>query len=182
MKLLFSEFFIRPCSGPNRCCGGRATSTPSGFTLPELLIALAILTLLITLAIPSFSSLIKQQQAKTALQQLTHLIAFAREQAIERGEPITLCHSSDQKTCSGRWSDGQIVLTPHNQLLRAASIVPKGGLLTMIGFLSNEALTFTAFGESAAQSARFTFIPKGWTLPTTFAVIVSRVGRVRVEP
>jgi hypothetical protein len=43
------------------------------------------------------------------------LIDDARDQADLRHQVITLCHTNDQRTCSGSWADGQLMFIDFQQ-------------------------------------------------------------------
>ncbi len=86
----------------------RASRT-AGFTLLELMITLAIAALLIGLAAPSFTNMIKGNQIAAARASISAGIKGARGEAVERKQPVSICPSTDQSTCGGNWNDGWIV-------------------------------------------------------------------------
>lgn len=62
----------------------------SGFTLPELLIVLAVAGILAAIAMPSFRSLTQSQQVKNASFELFSHLSLARSEAIKRNGNVTL--------------------------------------------------------------------------------------------
>jgi len=83
-----------------------------GFTLLELLMTMAIASIVLTVGIPSFTQTIENNQRITLVNQLLHTLNVARSQAITRGLPISACKSADGATCgssSVKWDDGWIV-------------------------------------------------------------------------
>lgn len=70
-----------------------------GFTLLELLVALAVAAILATLAVPSFGSLRRAAALATTTNELLAALHFARSSAVRRGVPVTLCLSSDGHAC-----------------------------------------------------------------------------------
>ena len=64
--------------------------TESGFTLPELLIVLAVAGILAAIAVPSFQSLTQSQQVKNASFELFSSLSLARSEAIKRNSNVTL--------------------------------------------------------------------------------------------
>lgn len=83
-----------------------------GFTLLELLVALAIAGVLFGVAVPSMNTLLTTMRVHGASHQLTAEFALARALAISRNTPVTACPSDGQRCLAGSdWSDGWIVFT-----------------------------------------------------------------------
>ena len=62
-------------------------STRAGFSLAELLIAVAILGILTAVSLPRFADLRKQTQLHAAMSQFQKTVMTARQTAIQRGKP-----------------------------------------------------------------------------------------------
>ncbi len=88
----------------------------NGFTLVELMLTIVIAAILLTMAIPSFQQLTRSNRTSTQANELFTALSMARMSAIERGEPVTVCSSTDQASCSGNtnWKTGWIVFTDIN--------------------------------------------------------------------
>jgi type IV fimbrial biogenesis protein FimT len=85
------------------------SSNQRGFTLIELMVVIIIAAILLTIAVPSFSTLIKRNNVDSLQSKLSSALATARTEAASRNKVVTICHSDDESTCSGTWSDGWIV-------------------------------------------------------------------------
>lgn len=85
--------------------------TRAGFTLLELMAALAVAAILLSLAVPAFAELQRRARAAGAYSALTLTFATARLLAVRSGEPVSVCPSTDGRLCAGTtdWSHGWIV-------------------------------------------------------------------------
>jgi type IV fimbrial biogenesis protein FimT len=85
-------------------------------TLIELLVALGVLIIVLTIAVPSFRDLIDYTRLTTATNSLIASANLARAEAVKRGVPVSLCASADGASCSGSkdWSQGWILFTNSN--------------------------------------------------------------------
>jgi len=83
-----------------------------GFTLIELMVTLAIGTILLMIAAPQFTSAIQTQQSNAEMTNLMNDLQYARSEAIKEGQNVTICASSNGKSCSGTtWNSGWIIFS-----------------------------------------------------------------------
>jgi type IV fimbrial biogenesis protein FimT len=90
----------------------RTGAFSTGVTLLELMIALSIVAILGTLAVPSFSGLLHDSERTTAVNSFVHSLYLARSEAIKRGEVVSLCKSANGENCSNTapdWNGGWMV-------------------------------------------------------------------------
>lgn len=80
-----------------------------GFTMIELLVAIAIAAIMLGLAVPSFIDFMVRNRLVTYNNEFVASLAFARSEAIRRAGPVSVCKSSTGTSCGGAWSDGWIV-------------------------------------------------------------------------
>jgi type IV fimbrial biogenesis protein FimT len=86
----------------------------SGFTILELMIAVAVLAILMGIAVPSFTEMIRQNRLATQTNDLLTATAVARSEAVKRGARVTLCPANgDNSDCSdeAQWNTGWLVIT-----------------------------------------------------------------------
>ena len=87
----------------------------SGVTLIELLVAITVFVILSTLAVPAYEFIMASSHIADESNSLAGTLWAARSSAIENGEPVTLCASSNGTTCTDTaWQDGWIVFTDYN--------------------------------------------------------------------
>lgn len=80
-----------------------------GFTLFELMMTVAVAGVVLTLGVPSFVDMVRNNRAATNVNELLTAFSIARSEAIRRGLNVTVCRSSDGVTCGDDWADGWIV-------------------------------------------------------------------------
>jgi type IV fimbrial biogenesis protein FimT len=123
---------------PSRC---------AGFTLVELMVALVVLAILTTVAIPSFNGFILNQRVKATAFELVATLNYGRSEAIKQNQAVTV------QAVSGDWLQGW-TLQANGATLRAWD--PPGRLdidanVTAITFQrdgrANAAVTFDVCDE-----------------------------------
>jgi type IV fimbrial biogenesis protein FimT len=86
----------------------------SGFTLLELMIAVAIGALIVTMAVPSFRDTVRNQRMVSATNEMVMSLTLAKSEAIKRVTYVSVCKSSDGASCTGNttsWNEGWIVFS-----------------------------------------------------------------------
>ncbi len=88
----------------------------AGFTLIEMMMVLAIGAILLTVAVPSFISMTKNNKLTSHVNTLVSHIHFARVEASKRSTRVIMCRTADptasSPTCGGTshtWSKGWLV-------------------------------------------------------------------------
>ncbi len=129
----------------------------SGFTLIELITALVIAGILVTIAAPSFRGFLLSNQVSTEINNLVADITLARTEAVKRMAVITLCNSKDQQACTDtNWADGRIVwvdanvngIVDNGEILRAASTIGRGASLIAANFTNVDRIQYRPSGSA----------------------------------
>ena len=165
----------------------------TGLTLIELLVALAIGAVLLTVAVPGYAHWIAAYQLRNQAEQLASSLSLARSEAVKRGQRVNLCPAPAGARCvtGGNWCAGWVV---HVDPDRDGAIGDAEPILRVerpgvaaVRITANRPLadyvSFTPLGHArlvngALQMGTFTVCRAG--LPAT-KVIVANSGRVRVE-
>jgi type IV fimbrial biogenesis protein FimT len=126
-----------------------------GFTVVELMVAIAVLAILLALAVPNFNDASLSARLNGFANSLVASAQVARSEAIKRNSNITLCASANGTSCagSGGWEQGWIVVdqTPDpDQVLQVQQVLPTEFSVSQTG--GTAALTFpgTVVGTSTA--------------------------------
>lgn len=96
-----------PATRPRR----GASPAAAGFTLIELMVAVAILAVLAALAAPSFNEAILSNRLASYANTFVASAQLARSEAIKRNATVVMCRSADGASCatSGGWQQGWIL-------------------------------------------------------------------------
>jgi len=161
---------------------------PRGFTLPELMFALAIVVGLLGWAIPGFAEFRRNAARTREVNQFIQAIYLARSEAIKRNSVVSLCPSLDGGTCAPAgtpWHRGWIVFVnvdrdspavrdPGEQLLQVHAPWAAGSV-----HANRATLSFRPYGQMGV-TASFTFCDERGPRAAR-AVIISQTGRPRVS-
>lgn len=77
----------------------------NGFTFVELIISIAILVILISVAVPSLQSLYLSYHTNSAFDKFQQALNYSRAQAISYGNDISICPIENNK-CTNQWQSG----------------------------------------------------------------------------
>ena len=137
-----------------------------GFTLTELMVTLAVLAILVTIAVPSFSGMIATQATRNASFDLSSAVSLARAEAVKQNTIVTVSTSS---TWAAGWTlmagtPATVIRTfgPYNGVTIAAS---NGNTLSFgnDGRPTSGGVTFQVTPTSASQSVSSSCVQVGGT-------------------
>ncbi len=74
-----------------------------GFTLVELMVTIAIVSIISAIALPNYSSFLAQLRVDNEISELHRLLLTTRNIAINSGQRVTLCPLNENNRCSGEW-------------------------------------------------------------------------------
>lgn len=163
-----------------------------GLTLIEMLVVISLIAILGALATPSLTGLLNRSRIAGEINRLVGDLQFARSEAIKRGQPVTVCASSDGTTCDTTlWHSGWIVFS--DPVASAAVPDPEAVLRVRRAWESSDtfvatpavaAFTYGRDGFSMGLPAASVMLQLRATPPDNFStrcVSINRVGRQTVK-
>ncbi len=89
----------------------RRASPAQGFTLVELMVTVAVVGILATVAVPSMTGFVNTSRLAGASEELTASLQMAKSEAVRRNRPVTVCGGQDgSDDCTGSTSWDQIIV------------------------------------------------------------------------
>lgn len=180
----------------------RVIRKPVGFTLLELMVVLAIVAILVTVATPSLARLLQSNTRSGAVNTFLTDMRFARSESIRRGGGVTLCRSDSPEaanpTCSSvpagtgtGWVSGWIIFhdldanglkDASDPLLRVQAPITAMDAISDGGVGSPSPFRFTGTGRlfNLSSAATLTFGGSSYTADARRVVCVGFGGRARI--
>lgn len=119
----------------------------AGFTIIELMIAVAVASILLAVAVPSFNQMVVSGRLTAQSNEMIAAISLARSEAIKRNASVTLCRAAaNATTCStaaGVWQNWIIrVGTGSGTVVRQGTVNNFGSTLVMRSTLNTDQVVF----------------------------------------
>ncbi|MBB2496768.1 GspH/FimT family pseudopilin [Aquipseudomonas ullengensis] len=146
-----------------------------GFTLIEMMVVLVLLVIAISIAIPSVTSMIRNQSVTTASDELYGLLQYARGEAVTRGQRVSIT-----ATGSTAWTgtldvqanrDGSATTLRHYESLDKPEITASavGAAISALDFYAN---------GSSSSATTITLCYDGDTTVSGKVISVARSGQI----
>ena len=143
------------------------------FTLIELMVTIAILVIIATLAAPNLSQMLHNTKVNTSSGDILSFLQQSRTEAIRLGKTVTVCGSSDGSSCLSanktNWSTG-LIATHSGSTTPIQKLTFDSSQLSITG---PETITFNTFGSTTAEHEITVTIPDA----NTYSVCVEVIGR-----
>lgn len=160
-----------------------------GFTLIELMITVTIMSILLTVGLPSFQSIIASSRLTSAANGMVSALQLARVEAVKQSKPVVIAKKN------GNWQNGWVVFVDLNST-SASSYVPvqDANEPTLASFdslsptimvknnlaTSGTQLYYKISGQSNKRGT-FSFCTNPGTNQDFRSVVIAATGRIHVE-
>lgn len=162
-----------------------APASKRGFTLIELMVAMAVLGILLTIAVPNFQAFLMNSRMASQANDLITALNMARSEAVKRAASVTVCASSNGTSCIGTWAQGWLVRDAAGTPIRVQQALGGGSSLTggtdvasTITFASNGRTTIPSTATDVTTT--MTLCPPSPASVQGRAIQIERTGRSRV--
>ena len=164
----------------------RCGAAPAG-TLLELLLVLSIVAIALGLTGPGMAKLLSQFRSQAAMEGIVSLLALARQEAILRNHPVTVCAARDDGRCERDWSKDNAItafidsnedgrLSPGETVLRQISWPLENAELSWRASLGRRYLRFEVQGGTW-QNGTLYYCPGSRDARQARALVLSHSGR-----
>lgn len=165
-----------------------ATRRMRGFTLVELILALAIAAILIGAALPTLHATVQHHRTRVAARSLVNALRATRTLAITHDLRAVLCPSRDGRHCSPDvpWQRGWLVALDRDgdgqpdgrpELVRPAL----AGGIRILGSRGRRRVHYHPDGSAPGSNLSLVVCPRKPLGRTVLRVVVSNAGRIRVD-
>jgi type IV fimbrial biogenesis protein FimT len=167
-----------------------------GFTIVELAAVLAIASILLCGAIPSFTAMFASARTTAATNAFVAGLQLTRSEAIKRSTRAVMCKSSDGQTCAiaGEWDQGWIVFqdanddanrSPSETLIwrepATSASLKVAGNASVANYISFAPMGGTQLASGAFQAGTVTVCTRGAIGGSGRQIVLNAAGRPRVQ-
>ncbi len=159
----------------------------TGFTLIELIVALSIAAILLTLAAPNMSGFILSQRLSGQVNDFVADLNLARAEAVKRANNIGVCTGTSAGcNAGGNWKDGRIIFVDEDnggdwdageEILRVRESLDKNNTLNATN-LGGDTIIFNNVGAAPTGRGTYSFCDSRGANKRR-NVVINLVGQVR---
>lgn len=149
-----------------------------GFTLIELMITVAIMSIMLTIGLPSFQSIIASSRLTSSANAMVSALQLARFEALKQHKTVTISKREDE------WQDGwDVFIDPNeNGVFESGSdekLVSYDKLSSAVSVTGNGYSSYASYDASGRINKIGNFLFKAQS--ECRKVVIAATGRIRVE-
>lgn len=155
----------------------------------ELLITVALISILLGFALPSLQRLGRNSEAISASNRIVTAVNFTRYAAISHAAVTTLCPSRNGKHCGGPWHgqlmvfidrDGDAQPDGRDGIMHLIPPTPGDGTIKWRAFRNRQYLQMTGAGHTNFQNGNFVYCDASKDPRFSRQIVINIPGRARV--
>ena len=156
----------------------------TGFTLVELMVTIAVASVLLSLAVPAFTEVVRNTRIANQTNAVVGTLHYARGESATRGLPVSICAAAtvERNGCLGAgtsstdWTNGWLVFTDRDGIIGERDgddELLQTGAMPTDGFAVSSNATFIRFGTGVTGSTERLFVVR----PTSTSVCITTGSR-----
>lgn len=159
-----------------------------GFTLLELIVSTAILSIILTVAIPSLVDISNSHRSNASVTQLRKVLIGARHLALSNSQKVTVCPQLNN-VCNNNWqnpisvfidsNDNAEIDTDEKLLLTASNSNNRGNWFTRNAATTN--IAFNGRGHAFGSATTLLYCPTSGDNEYARQLVISFQGRIRSD-
>lgn len=157
-----------------------AARISNGFTIIELMLTIALIAVVATVAVPSFETFIERNQLATRINQFSNALSVARSEAIKRKQTVVVCPRGSDDTCQSTpgYESGWIVqVAGTSDVIWVSDPLPPGYTLRGNGSIATQ-ISYRPSGRPVAFGS--VTLCRNGQADKARKLILNRTGRVRL--
>ena len=163
---------------------------PKGFSLVEMLAVIAIASIVMLAAVPSFTSILERNQVIAELNRIVGAVNLTRDTAVRYRSMTTLCGIKLNGKCGGSWDKKLTIFLDKNnnarldgndQTMSYVNSLATGSSVKWRAFQNRQYLQMTQFGYTNYQNGNFVICPPGADATRARQLVINVQGRARAN-
>jgi prepilin-type N-terminal cleavage/methylation domain-containing protein len=146
-----------------------------GFCLAEVLLTLAIVTIIASFAFPAFTQTLERYRHEAIKQDFIAHLDIARSLSIQKRRRIKICPLHTENICGKNWSAGLTIIDDHNFTILANHAL--NGSYAIYSTRQNSPFYYQKDGTSGGSNRRLILCDKNNHV--VWQIIINLQGRVR---
>lgn len=165
----------------------------NAFTLIELVVTIAVLAIIISIALPSYHTFMERQEHNQLISLIRNVTQLSKNLAVTQHQRIVICSSENLNSCAeNQWDKGILIFTDqnNNKIFDTNEIIHQklktnfkyGNLKWVGGAVNIKTITFMGdTGLPRGSQGSFHYCSLKTTQNNT-RYVVNQMGHVRTEP